>query len=61
MASGLVYEGLLIDPPENLPLVLYGILWDFPNKHVTQGDIFLILMIFLGITPLLDSLGRDFK
>ena len=61
MEPGLVSKGFLIDPSKCLPLVLHGLLWEFPNKQVTQGGIFLILMIFLVITPLLDSLTRDFK
>ena len=27
MAPGMVSKGLLIDPPESLPLVLHGLLW----------------------------------
>ena len=56
MSPGLVSQGLLIDPPECLPLVLHGLLWDFPNKQATQWGIFMILLSLLGITPLLDSL-----
>ena len=37
MAPGLVSEGFLIDPLECFPLVLYGLLWDFPNMQATQG------------------------
>ena len=36
MAPGLVSEGFLVDPPESLPLVLHGILWDYPNSQATQ-------------------------
>ena len=61
MTLGLVSEGFLIDPLEHLPLVLHGLLWYFPNMQATQGGSFLILMSFLGIIPLLDSLRRDFK
>ena len=61
MDPGLVSEGFLIDPPEHLPLVLNGLLWEFPNKHATQGGSFLIFLSFLGIIPLLDSLRRDLK
>ena len=61
MAPGLVSEGFLINPLDFLTLVLNGILWDFTNIQATQGWNFLIFMIFLGITPLLDSLIRDMK
>ena len=46
---------------EFLPLVLHGLLWDFPNRQVKQGGSFLILLISLGIIHLLDILRRDFK
>ena len=61
MAPGLVSKGLLIDPLECFPLVLHGLLWGFPNMQATQrvGD--LILLIFLGTYPLLNSLTRDLK
>ena len=61
MSPGLVAEGFLIDPPECFPLFLHGLLWEFPNMQATQGDIFLTLLIFLGIISLLDSLRRDLK
>ena len=61
MALIMVYEGFLIETLECLPLVLRGLLWDFPNKQVTKEGSFLILLSFLGITPLLDSLSRDLK
>ena len=61
MAPGLVSEGLLIDPPECLNLVLHGLLWEVTNKQGTQGGSFLILLIFFGIIPLLDSLVRYLK
>ena len=61
MDLGLVSEGLLVDPPECLPLVLYGFLWDFPNKKATHMASFMILMSFIGIIALLDSLTRDLK
>ena len=32
-----------------------------PNIQATQGGIFLILLIFLGIIPILGSLMREFK
>ena len=51
MEPGLVSNVFLIDPPEILSLVLHGLLWDFPNKQVIQGGIFLIFLIFLGIIP----------
>ena len=58
MTPGMVSEGFLIDPPENFPLVLHGLLWEFPNKKMTQGG---ILLSLLGIIPLLGSLRRDLK
>ena len=58
---GLEYEGFLIDPPEFLPLVLNGLLWDPPNSQATHGGSFLTLLSFLGIIPLLDNLRRDLK
>ena len=61
MAPGMISEGFLIDPLECLPLVLHGLLWDFPNIQATQVGSFLILLIFLGIIPLLDILMRDLK
>ena len=36
MEPGLVYEGFLIEPPECLPLVIHGIMWDFPNIQATK-------------------------
>ena len=38
MAPGLVSEGLLIDLPECLTLVLHGLLWYFPNNQAAQGE-----------------------
>ena len=61
MCPGLVSEGILIDPLECLSLVLHGLLWDFSNMQDTQEGSFLILIIFLGIIPILDSLKRDLK
>ena len=61
MDLGLVSEGFPIDLLQCLPLVLHGLLWDFPNIQATKGGSFLIFMSFLGITPLLDSLMRDLK
>ena len=61
MAPVMVYGGFLIDPPECLPLVLHGPLWDFPNKKATQGGSILIFLSFLGIISLLESLGKYFK
>ena len=51
----------MVDPPEIFPLLLHGILWDFPNRKAVQGDSFLTLTIFLGILPLLDNLRMDLK
>ena len=59
MALGLVSKVFLIDPIECLRLILHVILWDLSNMQSTQGGIFLILMSFLGITPLLYILMRD--
>ena len=61
MDLGTVSEGFLIEAPECLPLVLHGLLWDFPNKQATKEGSFMIFMSFLGITPLLDSMRRDLK
>ena len=61
MSLGLISEGFLIDPHECLHLVLHGPLWDFTNMQATQVVIFLILLIFLGIIPLLDILVRYLK
>ena len=58
---GLVSEGFLIDTLECLPLVFYGLLWNFPNMKETQGGIFFISLRLLGIIFLLDSPRRDFK
>ena len=57
----MVSEGLLMDPPERLPLVLHGLLWDFPNMHATQGGNLFTLLSFLGIIPFLKILRRDFN
>ena len=35
-AMGIVSEGFLIHPPECLPLVLHGILWDLTNRQATK-------------------------
>ena len=61
MDPGLVSEGFLIDLLECLPLVIYGLLWDFPDIQATQGPIFVTPLIFLDIIPLFDSLIWDFK
>ena len=61
IAPGLVSEGFLIEPPENLPLVFHGILWGFPSRQGTQGGSFLILPRLMVIIHLLDSLRRHFK
>ena len=61
MALGLVSESSLIDTLECLPLVLHCLLWDFTNIKATSGVSFLILLRFLGIILLLDSLTRDLK
>ena len=61
MAQVLVSEGFMIDLHECLPLVLNGLLWDFPNIQVKQRGSFLILLSFLGIIPLLNILRRNFK
>ena len=37
MAPGLVSKGFLVDPPERLPLVFHGLLWEFSNRQATQG------------------------
>ena len=42
MASSLISEGLLMDLPECLALVLHGLLLDFPNNEATQGGSFRI-------------------
>ena len=61
ISPGLVYKCFLIDPPEHLNLVLYGLLRYFPIKQETQGRSFLIFMIFLSIIPVLDILMRNLK
>ena len=61
MAPGLVSEGLIIGLPECFPLVLHGLLWDFPNRKITQGESFMTLLIFLVIITLLDNMRRDLK
>ena len=61
MAPGLVSKLFLIDPLECLPLVLHVFLWVFPNIQATQGGSFMIILIFLGIITLLNSLMRDLK
>ena len=61
MSLGMVSKVFLIDPPERLPLVLHGLLWDLTNSQVSQGRIFLTMMSFLGIIPLLDNLMRYLK
>ena len=53
MDPGLVSEVFLMDPPERLPLVFHGLLWDFPNIQTTQGGKFFTLLSFLGIISLL--------
>ena len=59
MDPGLVLEGFLMDPLERLPLVLHGLLWDYPNMQATKGGNFFTLPIFLGNIPLLESPRRD--
>ena len=61
MDPGLVSEGFLIDPLECLPLIPHGLMWDFTNMQTGQGENFLILLSFLGITPLLYIMKRDLK
>ena len=61
VAPGLFSKVFLIDLIEYLPLVLHGLFCYFPNMQATQGGIFLILLIFLGIIPLLDILMMDSK
>ena len=61
MAPGLVSEGFLIDPPECFPLFLHGLLWGLPNRQETKGGGVLTLMSFLGTTPILNNLRRDWK
>ena len=46
---------------ECLPLVLNGLLWYFQNMQVTQGGRFLIILRFMGIILLLDSLMSYLK
>ena len=59
MDLGIVSEGLLIEPPQNFPLVLHGLLWDLLNIQVTK--VFLkTLMRLLGIIPLLENLWDTF-
>ena len=50
-----------MNPPERLPLVLHGLLWEFPNRKATQGGSFITLLILLCIIPLLYNLRRDLK
>ena len=62
--KGLLYEGFPIDPPTWFTLFLHGILWDSPNRHVTQvggGGGFINLLILLEIMTLLDNLTRVLK
>ena len=59
MDPGLVSEVFLMDPPERLPLVFHGLLWDFPNREATHRGNFLTSLIFLGIIPFLEILRRD--
>ena len=40
MAPSLVSKGFLIDMLDFLPLVLHGILWDFPNMQASKGGEF---------------------
>ena len=61
MTLGLVYKCFLIDLHECLTLVLHGLLWEFPNIEGKQGFFFLVLLSFLGITRLLDTLLRYLK
>ena len=61
MELGLVSKDSLIDLLDYLPLVLHGLLWDFPNKQATKGGSFLVLLSFLGIISLLDSMRRNLK
>ena len=37
IAPGLFFEGFLIDSPDIFPLVIHGLLWDFPNSQAMQG------------------------
>ena len=61
MNLGLVSKGFLVDPPDRLPLVFHGLLWDFPNSQATQGGFFLSFLRFLDISPLLDNMSRYLK
>ena len=57
MDPGMVYEGFLMDPTDNLTLVLHGLLWELSNRQATQGGSFLTFLRFLGISLLLDICG----
>ena len=61
MDPGLVSEIFLIDPHNNLSLVLHGLLWDLPNSQSAQGGIFLTFLRLLGIFILLNNTRRNFK
>ena len=61
VVPGLVSSVFLVNPPEHFPLILHGLLRDFPSIQATQGDSFLILMSFLGVIPLLDNPRSNFK
>ena len=61
MAPDLLSEVFLIDPPDCFPLVLYDLVWDLSNKQATQEGGYLILLIFLGIITLFDSLRKYLK
>ena len=55
MEPGLVSKGFLMDPPDHLPLVIHGLLWELSNRQAKQGGIFLTLLSLLGIRPLLET------
>ena len=61
LAPGLVSEVFLINPPERLPLILHGLLWDFSNSQATLGGSFPTLWILLGIIPFFDHLRGYLK
>ena len=61
MALCLSSEVLLIHPNLFFPLLLHDFLWDLPNIQANQGSLFLTLLIFLVVMPLLDSIMGVFK
>ena len=61
MSPGLVSEIFLIDLLDCFSLVIHGLLWDFPSIQATHEGSLLVLMRFLGIIYLLNSLRRYLK